>query len=39
MSIVPDTTGDARQLDDDVDSPMIQWPVGYDVFLSLIARD
>jgi hypothetical protein len=39
FDIVPDTTGDSRQWDDDVDSTMIQWSVRYDVFLPLIVRD
>jgi hypothetical protein len=38
FDIVPDTTGDSRQWDDDVDSTMILWSVRYDVFLPLIMR-
>jgi hypothetical protein len=38
FDILPDTIGDSRQWDNDIDATMIQWFVRYDVFLPLVMR-
>jgi hypothetical protein len=38
FDILPDTIGDSRQWDEDIDGTMILWSVRYDVFLPLVTR-
>ena len=39
FDILPDTTGDARQWDKDIDSTMVHWTFKYNVFIPLISRE